>query len=332
MSSSTLRSLTSEPYRATAEEVMGRVGVDGDADAHATLSARRDGLLLEAADAAAIELQLVRARAGEILSAAVDQLRVQSTAEGLATVQSLLAYCRKIGDFLLSAGRLEGLASDSAESATDALATTFGPIRNEVKASEVLSLYRVLLLEYLKDLKVSEAQERDLAQLRAVLGLSQAEADSVYQAAAGPLFRGLIKRLTEAEFGAAQKAELASAVSDLALSEEVTTQLAIDVYSERLSAFATDAKILSEEQAESLRALREFLDLPMERLYAKHDELCSEMYATSVKEVSEHERDERAATLFICLDPPPSTHHPRPTTLDPPPSTQPSAALPPPRR
>ena len=152
-------------------------------------------------------------------------------------------------------GRLE-VASDSAESATDALATTFGPIRNEVKASEVLSLYRVLLLEYLKDLKVSEAQERDLAQLRAVLGLSQAEADSVYQAAAGPLFRGLIKRLTEAEFGAAQKAELASAVSDLALSEEVTTQLAIDVYSERLSAFATDAKILSEEQAESLRALR----------------------------------------------------------------------------
>ena len=81
-------------------------------------------------------------------------------------------------------------------------------------------------------------------------------------------------------------------MSDLALSEEVTTQLAIDVYSERLSAFATDAKILSEEQAESLRALREFLDLPMERLYAKHDELCSEMYATSVKEVSEHERDE----------------------------------------
>ena len=50
-------------------------------------------------------------------------------------------------------------------------------------------MYRVLLLSFLEDLKVDESQAASLAQLSAILALSDAETNSVYTAAAGPLFR-----------------------------------------------------------------------------------------------------------------------------------------------
>ena len=54
-----------------------------------------------------------------------------------------------------------------------------------------------------------------LERLRAILGLTDAESTSVYQAAAGPLFRTAVEKAVDGELGQAQKAELDASLADL---------------------------------------------------------------------------------------------------------------------
>jgi len=149
----------------------------------------------------------------------------------------------------------------------------------------VLALYRVLLLHYLEDLKISETQASSLAQLRELLGLSDVETTSVYQAAAGPLFRKAVSQAVSGELGDAQKEELQAVVTDLALPAAATAVISAEVYGDKLKSFAGEGGIMSEAQAAELAALRSFLSIEMSDVYPAHEAACAGAYAKSVREV-----------------------------------------------
>ena len=284
--SKTLQSLTSPLYSSTFSEVLAEVGgLDGDADdsmcarQSGKLALRQQELLLEASDAHAIEAEALRAKSKESLAEAVKFLRAQNVPQGLEVVRKLVSFCERLSGFMVSIDHAEGPAEA-------ALPRLFGGLKGEMKQSEVLALYRVLLLHYLEDLKIDEEEARSLARLRAVLDLSEAESTSVYQAAAGPLFRKAVQKAVEGDaLGASQKDELSESLSNLALPAEVTAAISVEVYTTKLRGFAGEGKIMNEEQAGQLATLRGFLDIQMEQVYDAHAEVCSPAYRNSVREV-----------------------------------------------
>jgi hypothetical protein len=143
-----------------------------------------------------------------------------------------------------------------------------------------------VLLDYLDDFKVDEAETASLLRLRALLGLSEADASSVYLAAAGPLFRRKVKEAVgAATLGEAEKASLQASLTDLSLPADVSTKISADVYEEKLTAFAEGGKIISEEQSAELSTLRDFLGLDAAAVAAAHEKACGEAYADSCKQV-----------------------------------------------
>jgi len=189
-----------------------------------------------------------------------------------------VGLCQRLSAFMVGIGR-------STSSADEAMASLFSGLKSELKASETLALYRVLLMSFLEDLKVSAEQAATLAQLRVLLGLSDAETTSVYQAAAGPLFRKAVQKAVAGDLAAAQKEELQASLADLALPATVTTAISIEVYTERLSEFSSDDKIMNEEQSAQLASLRDFLSLDMASVESVHQKLCAPSYRKSVREV-----------------------------------------------
>jgi len=284
--SRTLQSLTSPLYTASFEEVLAELeALDADADASfcaqksAGLAQRQDELLLEAADAHAIEAEAMRTTARGVLEGAVKLLRAQNVPQGLGEVQRLDAFCARAAAFMVEVEHAQGPPEA-------ALSSLFGGLKSgEMKQSEVLSLYRVLLLHYLEDFKVDEVEAASLARLRAVLGLSDVESTSIYQAAAGPLFRTAVQKAVNAELGEAQKEELQTSLANLALPPEATLAVSAEVYGEKLRAFAGDSKIMDEEQVAQLAQLRDFLGLEMSDVYEMHEAECSGAYRNSVREV-----------------------------------------------
>jgi len=209
-------------------------------------------------------------------------LRAQNVVQGLAEVQNLVGFCERMATFMVgiehAAGPLDA-----------ALPAIFGGMAAEAKNSEVLALYRVLLLHYLEELSIGDEESKSLGQLRAVLSITEAESASVYQAAAGPLFRKAVTQAISAEeLGEAQKAELQSSIASLGLPSEVVSAISVEVYTNKLKSFVgekDESKIMSDEQAAELSKLRDFLGIRMDDVYDVHEELCSPAYRNSVQQV-----------------------------------------------
>jgi len=281
-----LRGLTTPLYSTTFNEVVGELeGVEGaEADERVTaqlagkLTLRAQELLLdETADA---EGAALRAAAQAQLADAVKYMRAQNLPEALSRTQALVASCSRVAAFLIAAGRAEG-------DVDTVLGRLYAGAKGDLKQSEVLALYRSLLLSFLEKLKVEAEESTALARLRLLLGLSEAESASVYQAAAGPLFRASLVRAVEAaDYGAAPKAAMQASLSDLSLPAAVTAEICKDVYAGQLRSFVgEDNKVLDEEQSASLASLRAFLDLEMADVQAEHEAVCGPAYSNSVKEV-----------------------------------------------
>jgi len=281
----TMRALTAPLYTATFDEVLGEVGAlaTGEeervyAQQSGKLTLRQQELLLEVADVQSLEAAALRARAEGMLEEASRYMQAQNVPQALTAISALVGFCDRLSAFMLGIGRLSS-------SPDEVLASLFGGLRGELKASDTLGLYRVLLMNFLENLKIDAEQAATLARLRTLLGLSDAETSSIYQAAAGPLFRQAVQKAVGGELVSAQKAELQAAVADLGLPAAVTTSISIDVYSERLREFTSDGKIINEEQAATLATLRDFLSLDMAAVESVHQELCAPAYRKSVREV-----------------------------------------------
>jgi len=240
------------------------------------LAMRQLELLLDADDARTLEDAALRAKAQSMLEETARYLQAQNVPQTLSAISSLVSFCERMSGFMVGIGRL---------GADDALASLFGGLKGELKASESLALYRVLLMSFLEDMKVDEQEAATLAQLRALLGLSDAESTSVYQAAAGPLFRKVVQKAVSGDLSTAEQAELQSSLADLALPSAVTTSISIEVYSDQLREFTSGDKIMNEDQSEQLAKLRGFLDLDMASVESVHEELCAPSYRKSVREV-----------------------------------------------
>ena len=89
-------------------------------------------------------------------------LRAQNVPAALTEVEALVGLCERLSAFMVGVGHAAG-------SAEDALTALFGGLRGGAKQSEVLALYRVLLLSY-------EAMKADLpacvARVASHLGLA----------------------------------------------------------------------------------------------------------------------------------------------------------------
>merc|ERR1719310_535775 len=168
------------------------------------------------ADVGSIEKDAMREAATLKLEAANGFMRAQNVPEGVKSVKATLVFCNKLAGFMVSINRVSG-------DAATALASLFGGIKGSLKQSEVLAQYRVLLLHFLEDLKVDPDEAAALANLRTVLGMTEAEAASIYQAAAGPLYRSAVQKAVEGqELGSAQKADILTAANALARPPAVT--------------------------------------------------------------------------------------------------------------
>lgn len=282
----TLQPLTAPLYSTSFEAIVQEVaGMGADADAAtcaslgAKLSARQAELLIEPTDAFTLEAATLKSVAQTRLSAAVKFMRAQDVPSGLAEVQQLVAFCDRLAAFMVGTEHAAGPADA-------ALPSLFGGLTSGTKQSEVLALYRVLLLHYLEKLKVEESEAETLSRLRVVLELSEEQATSVYQAAAGPLFRKAVTAAVGAsEMGSSQKEELQASIANLALPADVTKAISIEVYSAKLTEFAGTGTILDEEQAATLTTLRDFLSLGMDDVSAAHEKACGPAYRNSVREV-----------------------------------------------
>jgi len=281
-----LRALTAPLYASTFEEALGEIaGLNAEADdrTRATLtgklSQRQQELLLLPADVVGIETDALRAAAVLRLDEALKYLRAQNLPQGLVAVQSLVSFCETMAGFMIDAEHTTGPVDNALQTLFQGLTT------DGMKQSEKLSLYRVTLLQYLESLKVSEEQGLCLARLRVILGLADAETTSIYQAAAGPLYRKTVVKATEAELSEAAKAELQASLVDLALPSDVTTDIAVDIYGERLRSLASDSKILDEQQSAQLTSLRDFLSISMDDVADVHEECFAPAYLDSVRQV-----------------------------------------------
>jgi len=185
--------------------------------------------------------------------------------------KALLAFVSTMNELMTEMGHADG--------------AIFSGLECDAKPSEIASLYRVFLLGCLESLKVSAEDATALAQLRAVLGLSESQTNSVYEAAAGPLLRKTITAAIEAEMGPAEKEALGAKVADLALPTEVSERITMEVYDNALGSRAEGSKILDEAGAAELLALRDFLGLAFDAVEPAHANAFSEQYLTSVRQV-----------------------------------------------
>ena len=249
------------------------------AGAVAGLEGRREALMIGADAARAAESETARARLGEAFEEATRLLRAQNADALTPLLREILGTSASLGAFV---GALGG---DGGDSLFDGVAAA------AARESERLGMYRLQLLDALQDLKVDDKEAAELASLRGLLGLSEADTAGVYQAAAGPLFRKAVAAAVEGELGASQSAELQTQLADLALPAAVTSQISVSVYEEKLSELASAGgsgaapRILNEEEAARLGELRTFLDLEMSAVQGAHKAAFGEAYESSVKEV-----------------------------------------------
>ena len=285
-SSESLRALTAPLYATTFEKVLGKLGeLEGEVNERMSaqlageLTLRQQELLLQLADTRPVEAVVLKKVAKARLDESLQFLRASNLPASLKSVQSLVSFCARLANFLVSINRAEG-------DVDAAIATLFGGIKGEVKQSEVLGLYRALLLHFLEDLKVDAADAATLDRLRVILGLQAAESASIYQAAAGPLFRAALQKAVEgSKYGVEQKAAIEASLTDLALPASVTLSISMDVYSAKLRSIAGAGKLMEEESTAGLSSLRNFLGLEMANVQALHEEVCGPSYRDSVRQV-----------------------------------------------
>ena len=280
-----LGALTAPLYTSTVNEVLEQIaGATANLDAAASaaasgkLAVRMQELMLDASSASGVETAAMRTKGQGLLEEAIVLIRAQNIAAATTSVKGLLGYCERAAQFMADIQRTEG----------DALSTVFAGLNGSLKGPEIIALYRVLLTDYLGDMKVDDAEKASLGRLSTILGLSESDEASVYQAAAGPLYRQAVAKAVGGEGGApasGSKEELQQTIANLALPEYVTSQISTEVYTERLKSYSADGKIVTEEEAATLSTLRDFLGIAMEDVYSVHEKLCSDAYVKSVREV-----------------------------------------------
>ena len=214
-----------------------------------SIAQRASELQLTAESSKALQAEALRAAAGAKLSEAVTFLRAQNVPQVVTLVGELVSYCERMTSLMAATGAVDGADAAATGQLVGRLGANLG-----VQESEVSSLYRLLLLSYLEGQpKVDEARQASLLRLREILGISESEALTVFQSAAGPLFKKTVKEMVKrgAELGAEAKAKLDSALTDLGLPQSVTGQITGEVYAERVAEVAEGSKILEEAQARS---------------------------------------------------------------------------------
>jgi len=277
-----LLALTTPLYKVAVVETLSMVSASEPdsrlcAQQAGTLALRQQELLLDQAAAKDVELETAKEIALGQLEEAVRFQRAQNVPMTVEAVQKLMASCDNMLVFMRTLSRVEGEGAE-------AVAKVYGKLAN-LKDSEVLSLYRLVLLKCLDDLEVDAEEEAMLSSLRQVLGLSDEQCTSIYEAAAGPLFLKNVEQAASGELGDEQKSTLQRSLAKLGLPPKVALTISTDVYASKLREVAADNKIINEEQAAKLAALRDFLSLDMEQVYSKHEEICSGAYRNSVREV-----------------------------------------------
>lgn len=278
----TLKTLADPVYRMEVNKALDAAAAKSDsmASIYGRLALRESELGMPADAARSALASQSSARAIDITKRASKYLRVQNIASCISVVKELLEYADTVVE-LVSVG-MDGPAKEDAASL---LKTYAGGIPESLTKTEPRSMYRLYLSDVLKNRNVSAAEEEQLKRLRALLGLSEVDAQDAFKAAAGPVYRKtVVAALADNKFDDATKANKDKVIAELALPAETWKSINLDLYKDRLEKLVDGNRIIQEHEAQTLFTVRQFLDLNDEDVAGAHKYAFGPVYEQSISE------------------------------------------------
>lgn len=277
---STLKSLAEPVYRQAISSALDSIGKNEEsyASVYGKLALRQTELGLPADSARATLAKEVTVRADDIVKKASKYLRVQNLKGCVTVVKELLDFSDKVVS-LVHASEVNGKED------TVTLQEYMEGVGHGLSKTEPTQMYRIFLSSCLADRKIDESEEVELRRLRAILNLDNIDAQNAFKAAAGPVYRKLlVDALAANKLDDETKANIESVREDLALPLDTAKIFSIDLYKDKLRNATEGNRILQENEAQQLFALREFMSLSQEDTAAVHKTVMSPIYEQSVNE------------------------------------------------
>lgn len=225
-----------------------------------------------------------RQRAGKLVQGALTHLRAQNTRGAYEQMGKLVAFGRRLALMVGASGKAAAGASRA-----EILQTYLDPsLVRSCSDSEAAQLYRVFTLECLQGGRLDPADSERLDELRALLGVSVAVSQKMFEDSAAPIYEDKLAEATAApaeSFPPTLAAELKELAEQLSLPEGAARAARVGAYKRRLVERAGDGKIPSEADEAVLNALLAALELDNADVEAAHIEVCAKSYQASVREV-----------------------------------------------
>ncbi|KAG8470419.1 hypothetical protein KFE25_008840 [Diacronema lutheri] len=248
------------------------------------LAVRQQELDMSTETASTLELAAARQRAGKLVQGALMHLRAQNTQSTYEQLQKLVRFGKRLAQMAKASGKADVDVPDG-----EVMATILEPDKvrgcSEAEASQ---LFRVFALECLQGARLADEDSERLADLRAVLGVSEAESRRAFEQSATPLYMAKLNDGTAAPlttFAPGLAAELAELATRLGLSADAAKLARVSAYRARLVEKAGGGKIPNEEDDELLAQLRSALQLSGDDVEATHIKECAQSYRVSVQEL-----------------------------------------------
>lgn len=278
--SSTLKTLAEPVYRVDVGDALDAVMKNEDslASIYGRLALRQTELSFPASAAREVMSKVMTERAEEIVRAASKYLRVQNVNGCIAQLQELLTFTSNV----------IGLIRVSNDEISDDIAIIESYMPNAARVlsrMEPRQMYRIFLSRCLENRQISADEEEQLKRLRALLGLSEADALEAYKTAAGPVYKkALSDAIATGIFGESEKSGLQKIKDDLSLPVGTWKAIDLDLYRNKLSKLVDGNRILQEHEAQDLFVFREFLGLSTEDAAPVHKSCMGPVYEQSVTE------------------------------------------------
>eukprot|EP00181_Compsopogon_caeruleus_P002642 CAMPEP_0184679946 /NCGR_PEP_ID=MMETSP0312-20130426/2818_1 /TAXON_ID=31354 /ORGANISM="Compsopogon coeruleus, Strain SAG 36.94" /LENGTH=1061 /DNA_ID=CAMNT_0027129735 /DNA_START=149 /DNA_END=3334 /DNA_ORIENTATION=- len=264
-----------EAVRTTLEDVRRDPG--NVVHSYGKLMVKRSDLQVDSSSASEAMATEIRAAGIAVIQEARKFLRVQNLDAAVGEIRNAISFADA------AVALLE--CDSSTGEAVNLIRKYMGDISVEIGRTEPRQLYRLYLAECLKELSVSEEEDERLRRLRALLGLSEAEAAETFKGAAGPLYQKKLREFVESNrFDAEAKQAMEDLKNNLSLPGETARLMNLELYRDRLASYVGGNKILTEEESTVMLRLREFLGFDMEDVNDVHRITCSPLYQQSIDE------------------------------------------------
>lgn len=277
---STLKTLAEPVYRVEVGEALDAVkkGEESLASIYGRLALRQSELAFPTDAAREAMSKEMSQRAVEIIKTASKYLRVQNVNGCITQLEELIAFA----DGVIGLMRV---SNDDIKDESAIIHSYLPNVASVLSRMEPRQMYRIFLSRCLENRELSAKEESQLARLRALLGLTEADALEAYKTAAGPVYKKAVSdAVSTGTFDDATKSGLQKIKDDLSLPVETWKSIDLDAYRDKLRKLVDGNRILQEHEAQDMFVLREFLGLSMQDAAPVHKACMGPVYEQSVTE------------------------------------------------